>query len=203
MTPGLFKKVRRAPESPTRWDNAVAALAGHRPVVAIHHHGASLLRTGETITTLEMAELVRLTTGFVQVALPLDRCDELLLGEAIPTERGRRPMTCGQSVSVDAAVGIGTGISAADRARTTRVLSDPSSQPSDLSRPGHVIPIRVTHSQDCSFSAMVMRLVHEAGSAAAVFAELVPITDPTRTVGRDEAMAIAAELRTTAVCLDV
>jgi len=45
-------------------------------------------------------------------------------------------------ISVDAAKGVTTGISAADRARTLRVLSDPASTPADLTRPGHVFPLK-------------------------------------------------------------
>jgi 3,4-dihydroxy 2-butanone 4-phosphate synthase/GTP cyclohydrolase II len=46
------------------------------------------------------------------------------------------------TVSVDAAEGVGTGISAADRARTLNVLANPESVPSSLIRPGHVLPLR-------------------------------------------------------------
>lgn len=45
------------------------------------------------------------------------------------------------TVSVDAASGITTGISAADRARTAAVLADPRSRPTDLRRPGHLFPL--------------------------------------------------------------
>ena len=45
-------------------------------------------------------------------------------------------------VSVDAASGITTGISAGDRARTIQVLADPTATPSDLVQPGHVFPLR-------------------------------------------------------------
>lgn len=46
------------------------------------------------------------------------------------------------TISVDAREGITTGISAYDRARTIRVLADPSSKPSDLVRPGHIFPLK-------------------------------------------------------------
>jgi 3,4-dihydroxy 2-butanone 4-phosphate synthase/GTP cyclohydrolase II len=45
-------------------------------------------------------------------------------------------------VSVDAATGISTGISAADRARTIQVMAEPTSVPQDLVQPGHVFPLR-------------------------------------------------------------
>jgi 3,4-dihydroxy 2-butanone 4-phosphate synthase/GTP cyclohydrolase II len=46
------------------------------------------------------------------------------------------------TVSIEAASGVTTGISAADRARTIAVAIDPASRPSDLARPGHVFPLR-------------------------------------------------------------
>jgi 3,4-dihydroxy 2-butanone 4-phosphate synthase/GTP cyclohydrolase II len=45
-------------------------------------------------------------------------------------------------VSVDAAEGISSGISAADRARTIQVMADPTAVPGDLVQPGHVFPLR-------------------------------------------------------------
>ena len=52
------------------------------------------------------------------------------------------PKGTAYTVSVDAKVGVSTGISAADRARTIRALADPATEPGDLSRPGHVFPLR-------------------------------------------------------------
>ncbi|MFP5299129.1 MAG: GTP cyclohydrolase II, partial [Actinomycetota bacterium] len=46
--------------------------------------------------------------------------------------------------SVDAAVGVTTGISAADRALTLRLLTEPATRPNDLARPGHIFPLRYT-----------------------------------------------------------
>jgi 3,4-dihydroxy 2-butanone 4-phosphate synthase/GTP cyclohydrolase II len=47
------------------------------------------------------------------------------------------------AVAVDAATGVGTGISARDRARTARLLADPAAVAGDFVRPGHVVPVRV------------------------------------------------------------
>ncbi len=46
------------------------------------------------------------------------------------------------TVTVDAREGVTTGISAADRAHTIRLLSDPDANAADFSRPGHVVPLR-------------------------------------------------------------
>jgi 3,4-dihydroxy 2-butanone 4-phosphate synthase/GTP cyclohydrolase II len=52
------------------------------------------------------------------------------------------PRRTAYTVSVDAATGIGTGISSSDRTRTLRVLADPQSTPESLIRPGHILPLR-------------------------------------------------------------
>jgi 3,4-dihydroxy 2-butanone 4-phosphate synthase/3,4-dihydroxy 2-butanone 4-phosphate synthase/GTP cyclohydrolase II len=46
------------------------------------------------------------------------------------------------TVSCDAAAGVSTGISAGDRALTARILADPASTPSSITRPGHIFPLR-------------------------------------------------------------
>ena len=54
----------------------------------------------------------------------------------------RDPYKTGWAISCDARSGVTTGISAHDRARTIKVLSDPKANPEDLARPGHVFPLR-------------------------------------------------------------
>jgi 3,4-dihydroxy 2-butanone 4-phosphate synthase/GTP cyclohydrolase II len=64
-------------------------------------------------------------------------------GPALPAAHGRRdPLRTAYTVSVDAAAGVSTGISAADRATTIRLLADPATTVTDLVRPGHVLPLR-------------------------------------------------------------
>ena len=58
------------------------------------------------------------------------------------TQRNRSPFQTGFTVSIEAAEGVSTGISAADRARTIDVATRPAARPSDLVTPGHVFPIR-------------------------------------------------------------
>lgn len=78
--------------------------------------------------------------GLICVALSPEKCDALHL----PLMSPRNTSMFGTAFceSVDAAVGVTTGISAADRANTIRVLIDPKSKPADLARPGHVFPLR-------------------------------------------------------------
>jgi 3,4-dihydroxy 2-butanone 4-phosphate synthase/GTP cyclohydrolase II len=54
----------------------------------------------------------------------------------------RDPKGTAYTVTVDARVGVGTGIGAADRTRTLNLLASPDARPGDLTRPGHVLPLR-------------------------------------------------------------
>lgn len=84
--------------------------------------------------------MVRRTSGYLCAPLPADRADALGLPPMVP--RGQDPRGTAYTVAVDAADCVTTGISAADRARTLRVLADPDAAPADLIRPGHVLPLR-------------------------------------------------------------
>src|SRR5690606_16309204 len=84
--------------------------------------------------------MVRHTSGFICVALPERDADRLELPPMYPVNQDRRGTA--YAVTVDAREGVSTGISAADRAHTIRLLADPATTPADLSRPGHVVPLR-------------------------------------------------------------
>jgi 3,4-dihydroxy 2-butanone 4-phosphate synthase/GTP cyclohydrolase II len=78
--------------------------------------------------------------GLICLALTPERCDTLHLPLVSPhnTSRFGTPFC----ESIDATLGVTTGISAADRAHTIRVAMRPNAKPSDLARPGHVFPLR-------------------------------------------------------------
>jgi 3,4-dihydroxy 2-butanone 4-phosphate synthase / GTP cyclohydrolase II len=137
--------------------------------------GPQLVAAADRIGADQMAFLVRYSSGFVYVCLPALRCAELMLpifandlqlvDEPIPV------------VSVDAGERVSTGISAADRSLTARLLADPHTTPAELTRPGHVVPIRVT--QNCrkraeAVPALALDLCLIAGASdAAVLCDLV------------------------------
>lgn len=77
--------------------------------------------------------------GIIYVALPEARCDALGLAPQ-SSSREARAWEADLRVSIDAREGISTGISAADRARTVRVASDPAYSSEDLVCPGHIVP---------------------------------------------------------------
>jgi 3,4-dihydroxy 2-butanone 4-phosphate synthase / GTP cyclohydrolase II len=118
------------------------ALAAGRPVLVVDRPDgvgeATLVLAAENATATTMAILVRHGSGYVTVALPSQDCERLQLPAASRTVDAVD--TAGLRVSVDAAQGVSTGISARDRARTARLLANPTTLPSDLTRPGHVVP---------------------------------------------------------------
>jgi 3,4-dihydroxy 2-butanone 4-phosphate synthase/GTP cyclohydrolase II len=93
-------------------------------------------------------------------------------------------------VSVDAKTGIDTGISAADRAETTRQLADPSTTSDDLTRPGHVFPLRARE------GGVLVRPGHtEAAVDLATLAGLRPAGGICEVVNDDGSMSRLPELR--------
>jgi len=73
------------------------------------------------------------------------------------------------TVSIEAALGVGTGISVADRARTIKVAVAPNAKPSDLVQPGHVFPLRAVP------GGVLVRAGHtEAGCDLTAMAGLTP-----------------------------
>jgi len=78
--------------------------------------------------------------GLICLSLSAEICDALHLPQMSPRNTSR--LGTAFTESIEAAEGVTTGISAADRARTIQVAIDPSSKPTDLVRPGHVFPLR-------------------------------------------------------------
>jgi 3,4-dihydroxy 2-butanone 4-phosphate synthase/GTP cyclohydrolase II len=94
------------------------------------------------------------------------------------------------SVSVDARDGVSTGISAADRARTVRVLVDSATEPYELTRPGHVFPLRAVE------GGVLQRPGHtEASVDLARLAGLTPAGVIAEIVNDDGSMARLPQLR--------
>ncbi|MYE07569.1 MAG: 3,4-dihydroxy-2-butanone-4-phosphate synthase [Oligoflexia bacterium] len=80
--------------------------------------------------------------GLICVALTHKQVEHLGLPLMVDHERNLSPNKTAFTVSVEAAYGISTGISAADRAQTIKVVADPSSSKKDIITPGHIFPIR-------------------------------------------------------------
>ena len=99
-----------------------------------------LIFAAELATPELMAFMVRYTSGYICVPVREEDCERLDLPPMYHTNQDKRGTA--YTVSVDARDGVGTGISAVDRARTMRLLADPKATASDFTRPGHVVPLR-------------------------------------------------------------
>lgn len=80
--------------------------------------------------------------GLICCALSPEIIDQLGLPMMVPQDQNRSGFGTAFTVSVEAREGVTTGISAADRARTVKVLIDPESSPDDLVMPGHMFPLK-------------------------------------------------------------
>jgi 3,4-dihydroxy 2-butanone 4-phosphate synthase/GTP cyclohydrolase II len=103
-----------------------------------------LILLASQATPEKVAFMVTHTTGILCVALTKSRARELNLPLMVENNEDERRTAF--TVAVDFAPGITTGVSAIERARTIRALAEPSTQPKDLIRPGHVYPL-VAHDQ--------------------------------------------------------
>ncbi len=125
-------------------EQAVADLAAGRPVVVVddadRENEGDLIFAAEHATAELFAFMVRYTSGYVCVPLTEADCDRLELPPMYHVNQDKRGTA--YTVSVDAREGVGTGISATDRARTVRLLADAASTAADFTRPGHVVPLR-------------------------------------------------------------
>jgi 3,4-dihydroxy 2-butanone 4-phosphate synthase/GTP cyclohydrolase II len=92
------------------------------------------------VTPQRLAFMMRHTGGILCVPMPAADLDRLHLPPMVAISQD--PRGVGYTVSVNARTGITTGISATDRARTISLLASRDTRPGDLSRPGHVFPLR-------------------------------------------------------------
>lgn len=99
-----------------------------------------LMVAAEKVSAEAVNFMAREARGLICASLTEKRSDELALPLMVldNTSHFQTPFT----VSVDAKRNTTTGISAFDRAETIRCLIDPASRPDDLSRPGHIFPLR-------------------------------------------------------------
>ncbi|MEV5240887.1 bifunctional 3,4-dihydroxy-2-butanone-4-phosphate synthase/GTP cyclohydrolase II [Streptomyces cinnamoneus] len=174
-------------------ERAVADIAAGRPVVVVddadRENEGDLIVAAEKITTEIVAFMMSECRGLICVPLEEPDIDRLDLPQMVGqnTESMRTAFT----VSVDAsrAHGTDTGISAADRATTIRLLADPAAVPGDFVRPGHVFPLRARR------GGVLARNGHtEAGVDLARLAGLRPAAAIVEIAGEDGAMLRLPEL---------
>ncbi len=125
-------------------EQALETLKAGKPVLVVDHRNRE--NEGDAIMAAQFASpewiswMVNHTSGFLCAPMSESLANRLEL--PLMTNNNQDRYRTQYTVSVDAASGVTTGISAADRAHTLRVLADVNSQPAHLIRPGHVIPLR-------------------------------------------------------------
>jgi 3,4-dihydroxy 2-butanone 4-phosphate synthase/GTP cyclohydrolase II len=125
-------------------DEILESLRQGRPIIvtddANRENEGDLILAAEKATPETLSFMIRYTSGVICVPLEGSDLDRLEL--PLMTLRNTEAMRTAYTISADAKSGVSTGISAADRTRTIRVLSDPNTRADDLVRPGHVFPLR-------------------------------------------------------------
>ncbi len=125
-------------------DQALEALRRGRPVLVLddtdRENEGDVVAAAQTLTVPWLAWAVRHSSGYLCAPMTAERAERLRL--PLMVSDNQDPRSTAYTVSCDAATGITTGISAADRTRTIRLLGDPATGPDDLIRPGHVLPLR-------------------------------------------------------------
>lgn len=106
---------------------------------ASRENEGDLILAGEKVSAEKMAFLLSHTTGIVCASVTQERAKRLDLPAMV--QENQCAFKTAFTVSVDAGAGITTGVSAADRAKTVQLLSDPASTPASFVRPGHVFPL--------------------------------------------------------------
>ena len=176
-------------------ENAIADIRKGRMIIVAddedRENEGDLVMAAAKVTPDHVNFMTKHGRGLICVALTDERADNLDL--PLMTQRNTDPQGTAFTVSVDAhrRFGVTTGISAQDRAKTIEVLTSPSSDPSDLRRPGHIFPLRAK-------PGGVLRRVGqtEASVDLARMADLPPVGVICEILNEDGTMARRRELET-------
>jgi 3,4-dihydroxy 2-butanone 4-phosphate synthase/GTP cyclohydrolase II len=149
----------------------IAELAAGRMVILVdeedRENEGDLVLAADHVTPEAINFMARFGRGLICLTLPRERCERLRL-PPMATRNGTQHGTA-FTVSIEAATGVTTGISAADRARTIQAAVAKDAQATDLVQPGHIFPLQA---QD---GGVLMRAGHtEAGCDLAHMAGLSP-----------------------------
>ena len=126
-----------------------------------------LIIAGRCVTAEAVNFMAKHGRGLICLALTESRCQQLSL--PLMVRDNRAPLGTAFTVSIEAATGVTTGISAQDRARTIQVAVAPSARPEDIVQPGHIFPLMA------QAGGVLVRAGHtEAGCDLAQLAGLEP-----------------------------
>ncbi|MDP3893801.1 bifunctional 3,4-dihydroxy-2-butanone-4-phosphate synthase/GTP cyclohydrolase II [Nocardioides sp.] len=173
-------------------ERAIADIAAGRAVVVVddedRENEGDIIFAAAKATPELMAFTIRHSSGVICVPMPADMLDRLEI--PLMTPHNKDKLRTAYTISVDARDGVSTGISAADRAHTARVLADSATEPWEITRPGHVFPLRYREG-----GVLVRRGHTEAAVDLAKLAGLTPAGVLVEVVNDDGTMKRGPELR--------
>jgi 3,4-dihydroxy 2-butanone 4-phosphate synthase/GTP cyclohydrolase II len=173
-------------------ERAIADIAAGRAVVVVddedRENEGDIIFAASKATPELMAFTIRHSSGVICVPMPADMLDRLEI--PLMTPHNKDKLRTAYTISVDARDGVSTGISAADRAHTARVLADSATEPWEVTRPGHVFPLRYREG-----GVLVRRGHTEAAVDLAKLAGLTPAGVLVEVVNDDGTMKRGHELR--------
>ena len=172
-------------------ERAIADIALGRAVIVVddedRENEGDIVFAASAATPELLAFTIRYSSGVICAPLTGGELDRLNLPPMTAINEDRKGTA--YSISVDARDGVDTGISAADRARTIRLLASAGTGPADLTRPGHVFPLRAVD------GGVLVRPGHtEAAVDLARLAGLAPAGAIAEVVNDDGTMARLPEL---------
>src|SRR5471032_1180520 len=152
-------------------EEIVAEIRAGRMVILVdeedRENEGDLVLGADFVTPEAINFMVKHARGLVCLTLTEERCDELQL--SMMSSRNGTAFGTNFTVSIEAAEGVTTGISAADRARTIQVAVAKDTQASDIVQPGHIFPLKAQK------GGVLMRAGHtEAGCDLTAMAGLTP-----------------------------
>jgi 3,4-dihydroxy 2-butanone 4-phosphate synthase/GTP cyclohydrolase II len=129
-----------------RVNRAIADVRAGKMVILVddvdRENEGDLCMAGEHVTAEAINFMATHGRGLICLALTEEQIDRLRLPMMQSPGRGGPPLGTAFTVSIEARHGVTTGISAADRAHTTRLAASPACRPEDLVTPGHVFPLK-------------------------------------------------------------
>lgn len=174
-----------------RAERAIAAIRQGRGVMVLddenRENEGDMVFAAETMTVEQMALTIRHGSGIVCLCLTDERRQQLDLPMMV--ENNSSQFKTGFTVTIEAAHGVTTGVSAADRITTIRAAVADGAVPADLNRPGHVFPLRAQN------GGVLTRRGHtEASVDLATLAGLKPYGVLCELTNDDGSMARAPEV---------
>src|SRR3989475_12049211 len=125
-------------------ESVVADLQKGKMVIVVddadRENEGDLLMAAQFVTPEAINFMAKHGRGLICVPTTSERLQQLGIERMV--QQNRETFKTDFQISVDAAHGITTGISAADRAQTIKIMADPTAVPEDLVQPGHVFPLR-------------------------------------------------------------